>query len=90
LTVARRMPPDADMTLSNRAWNLADKAFAYTELGKFREAESTLTFIRRLAPNWMLYQSYPRRVVAELWEREKRARSRTLVELAEWMRMPLD
>src|SRR5215475_6999471 len=90
LTVARRMPPDADMTLSNRAWNLADKAFAYTELGKIREAESTLTFIRRLAPNWMLYQSYARRVVAELWEREKRARSRTLRELAEWMHMPLD
>jgi hypothetical protein len=89
LKVAQRMPPDADMTLAERARHLADVAFAYTELGKTREAEATLRTIRRLAPQWMLYQSYPRFIVAELWEREKRARSAGLRELAEWMRVPL-
>jgi transcriptional regulator with XRE-family HTH domain len=74
LTVAERMPPN-DMPLASKARHLADKAFAYTELGKVREAENTLYEIRRQAPNWMRYQSYPRVIVAELWEREKRARS---------------
>jgi len=89
LDVARRMPPNADMTLAERARHLADVASAYTELGKTREAEATLYTIRRLAPKWMLYQSYPRSIVAELWERERRARSAGLRELAEWMRVPL-
>ncbi len=90
LTVAQRMPPDADMTLAERARHLADVAFAYTEVGKLRDAETTLYTIRRLAPKWMLYQSYPRFIVGELWEREKRARSKGLRDLAEWMRVPLN
>jgi hypothetical protein len=72
LSVAEKMPADADMTLAERARHLADKAFAYMELGKAREAEATLYTIRRLAPKWMMYQSYPRFIVAELWDREKR------------------
>jgi hypothetical protein len=38
----------------------------------------------------MRYQSYPRRIVAELWERERQARSAGLRELAEGMQVPLD
>jgi len=88
LTVARKMPPEPDLPLDNRAHHLADIALALTELGKLREAESALHTLWRTAPNWMRYQPYPRRVMAELWERDKR-RSRTLLELAEWMHMPL-
>jgi transcriptional regulator with XRE-family HTH domain len=90
LIVARKMPPDADMTLAERMRHLADKAFAYTHLGKLREAENTLFTIRRTAPKWMTYQSYPRFIVAELWEREKRSRSAGLRELAEWLSVPLN
>jgi transcriptional regulator with XRE-family HTH domain len=90
LAIADRMPPDADMTLAEKARHLADRAFAYTELGKVREAETTLYTIRRLAPKWMTYQSYPRFIVAELWEREKRARSAGLRELAEWLHVPIN
>jgi len=32
----------------------------------------------------------PRFIVAELWEREKRARSAGLRELAEWLHVPLN
>ena len=88
LTVARKMPPESDLPLDNRAHHLADIALALTELGKLREAENALHTLWRTAPNWMRYQPYPRRVVAELWERDKR-RSRTLLELAEWMHIPL-
>jgi transcriptional regulator with XRE-family HTH domain len=90
LKVAEKMPPDADMTLAEKMRHLADKAFAYTELGKLREAESTLFAIRRTAPKWMTYQSYPRVIVAELWEREKRSRSAGLRELAEWLSVPVN
>ncbi len=89
LTVAEKMPPN-DMPLASTARHLADKAFAYTELGKVRQAEEMLYAIRRQASNWMRYQSYPRVIVAELWEREKRARSAGLRELAEWLRVPLN
>jgi transcriptional regulator with XRE-family HTH domain len=90
LTVARKMPPEPDLPLDNRAHHLADVALALTELGKLREAENALHTLRRTAPKWMTYQSYPRRIVAEMWERDRRARSSTLLELAEWMRMPLN
>jgi transcriptional regulator with XRE-family HTH domain len=90
LTVARKMPAEADMTLAERMRHLADTAFAYTYVGKLREAETTLYAIRRLAPKWMTYQSYPRVIVAELWEREKRSRSAGLRELAEWLSVPLN
>jgi len=90
LTLAQKMPPDADLPTAATARHLADKAFAYTELGKLREAETTLYSIRRLAPKWMTYQSYPRVIVAELWEREKRSRSAGLRELAEWLAVPLN
>jgi transcriptional regulator with XRE-family HTH domain len=90
LTVASKMPPDADMTLAERARHLADRAFAYTELGKNAEAEQTLYAIRRVAPQWMRYQSYPRHIVSELWDRGKRARSRALRDLAESLNVPLN
>jgi len=89
LTAARKMPPDANMVLAERARHLADRAFAYTELGKTTEAEAVLYTIRRMAPNWLTYQAYPRHIVNELWEREHRSRSTALRELAEWMHVPL-
>jgi len=91
LTVARKMPPDAPLPVASQARHLADRAFAFTELGKTAEAEQTLLTIRRLAPQWMRYQSYPRTIVSELWERGKRrARSKTLQELAEWLDVTLN
>jgi len=89
LTAARKMPPDANMVLAERARHLADRAFAYTELGKTTEAEAVLYTIRRMAPNWLTYQAYPRHIVNELWERGHRSRSTALRELAEWMHVPL-
>jgi transcriptional regulator with XRE-family HTH domain len=90
LTVARKMPPDASMMLAERARHLADRAFAYTELRKTTEAEAVLYTIRRMAPNWLTYQAYPRHIVNELWERERRSPSTALRELAEWMHVPLN
>jgi transcriptional regulator with XRE-family HTH domain len=90
LTIAEKMPPDAPLPLASKARHLADKAFALTELGRLREAEDTLYTIKRTAPKWMTYQSYPRVIVAELWEREKRSRSVGLRNLAEWLSVPLN
>lgn len=75
LAVARKMLPDAPMTLAERARHLADQAYAYTTLGKAGEAERTLRTIERVAPQWMRYQSYPRTILRELWEHERHTSS---------------
>jgi len=90
LKIAQKMPADTDWPLASRARHLADKAFALTALGKNREAEGTLLTIRRLAPQWMQYQAYPRVIISELWERERRGRSSALQELGEWLNVPLN
>jgi transcriptional regulator with XRE-family HTH domain len=83
LDIARRMPPEAPLPLAAKARHLADKAAAQTALGRDREAVDTLLAIERNAPNWMSYQSYPRTIVRELREREKRVRTPGLRGLAE-------
>jgi len=90
LKIAQKMPADTDWPLASRARQLADKAFALTALGKNREAEGTLLTIRRLAPQWIQYQAYPRVIISELWERERRGRSSALQELGEWLNVPLN
>jgi hypothetical protein len=82
LAVARKMPPDAPLPLAARARHLADVAFAQTSLGKDREATDTLLAIERTAPHWMRYQPYPRTIVRELLERERRASTPQLRGLA--------
>jgi hypothetical protein len=73
LEVAKRMPPDADLPVISRARHLADVAFAQMRLGRDRDAVETLLAIEHEAPHWMRYQAYPRTIVRELRERERRA-----------------
>jgi transcriptional regulator with XRE-family HTH domain len=82
LAVAERMPPDAALPQAAKARHLADVAAAKTTLGKDREATDTLLEIERTAPNWMKYQSYPRTIVRELIEHERRVRTPGLRGLA--------
>lgn len=89
LKLARSMPPEADLPLASRARHMADKAFAFTQLGKHQEAEETLLALRQLAPQWMTYQPYPRIIIRDLWEQHRRRRSSTLLELAQWLSVPL-
>jgi hypothetical protein len=79
---ARRMPPDAALPLAARARHLADVAYAQTALGRDRAATDTLLAVERTAPNWVRYQTYPRLIVGELLERERRARTPGLRGLA--------
>jgi len=76
LEVAKRMPPDARLPLAGKARHLADVAYAQTSLGRDREATDTLLTIERTAPDWMRYQPFPRTIVRELLERERRATPR--------------
>src|SRR6266545_992466 len=82
LEVARRMPPDADLPPAGKARHLADVAAAQTSLGRDREATETLLSIERMAPDWMKYQPFPRTIVRELLERERRVRTPALRGLA--------
>jgi transcriptional regulator with XRE-family HTH domain len=82
LEIAKRMPPDADLPLAARARHLADVAYAQANLGRDRDATETLLGIERMAPHWMRYQAYPRTIVRELLERERRARTPQLRALA--------
>lgn len=82
LEVAKRMSPDAALPLAARARHLADVASAQTSLGKDRAATDTLLTVERTAPDWMRYQPYPRAIVRELLERERRARTPLLRGLA--------
>lgn len=82
LDMARKMPRDAGLPLAARARHLADVASAQTSLGRDRAATDTLLEIERDAPYWMRYQSYPRTIVRELLERERRARTPQLRGLA--------
>jgi len=82
LTVAKTMPPDAPISTVLRARHLADVAYAYTDLRKDAEATDTLWTIQRTAPRWMKTQPFPRVIVQELRERERRVRTPRLRELA--------
>jgi len=82
LEVAKRMSPDGPPLLASKARHLADVAYAQTSLGRDREATGTLLTIERTAPHWMKYQPYPRTIVRELLERERRSRTPQLRGLA--------
>jgi transcriptional regulator with XRE-family HTH domain len=83
LDIARRMPPEAPLPLAAKARHLADKAAAQTALGRDRDATDTLLMIERDAPHWISYQPYPRTIVRELVERERRVGTPRLRGLAE-------
>lgn len=82
LTRAQRMPPEGSLPLAARARHLADVAAAQTALGRDAQAVDTLLAIERRAPEWMRYHGYPRTIVRELLERERRARTPRLRGLA--------
>jgi len=73
LDLARTMPADAAMPTATRARFLADVAYAQMALGRDTEAVGTLLKIEREAPTFLRYQPYPRSIVRELLERERRA-----------------
>jgi len=82
LELAARIPPDAEMPEATRARHLADVASAQTAMGRDAKAVDTLLRIERQAPNWMRYHSYPRTIIRELLERERRERTPRLRGLA--------
>lgn len=82
LDLAKRIPADAGLPLISRARHMADVAYAQTSLGRDRDATETLLTVEREAPHWMRYQRYPRTIVRELLERERRARTPQLRGLA--------
>jgi transcriptional regulator with XRE-family HTH domain len=82
LALAAKMPPDGGLPLDWKARHLADIASAQTSLGKDSAATETLLGIERMSPDWMRYQAYPRTIVRELLERERRARTPRLRALA--------
>jgi len=83
---AGRMQPLRAMPLAARARH---RAYAYTQLGHSSKAEATLLSLEREAPQWMRYQPYPRVIVRELWEQNKR-RSGGLRGLAGRLSVTLD
>lgn len=88
LKLSRRMPSDSGLPLASRARHRADIAYAYTQIGKPKEAEAVLFEIERDAQRWMRYQPYPRAILRELWENERH--TSTLRGLATRMNVPLD
>lgn len=82
LTTAAKMPAQSVLPLAARARHLTDIAYAQTNLGKDGMAVETLLHIERSAPNWMRFQTFPKVVVRELLERERRARTPRLRGLA--------
>jgi transcriptional regulator with XRE-family HTH domain len=82
LEVAKAMPPDAGLPLASQARHLADIAYAHTQLGRVRDATAALLQVERVAPHWMTYQSYPRVIVRDLLEHERRIRAPGLRGLA--------
>jgi hypothetical protein len=82
LEVAKKMPSDGLPLLASKARHLADVAYAQTSLRRDHEATDTLLTIERTAPHWMKYQAYPRTIVRELLERERRSRTPQLRGLA--------
>ncbi|HEV2089393.1 MAG TPA: helix-turn-helix domain-containing protein [Cryptosporangiaceae bacterium] len=88
LQAAGKMPPDARLPLAARARHLTDVAFAQTRLGRDADAEKTLLGVERMAPEWITHQSWPRTIVAELVERERRVRTPHLRGLAQRLGVP--
>jgi hypothetical protein len=78
---AKDMPPNALLPLAYRARHMCDVAFALADLGKDEKATNVLWQIDRLAPKWLRVQVFPRQILTELRERERRVRTPLLREL---------
>ncbi|ASO20997.1 transcriptional regulator with XRE-family HTH domain [Actinoalloteichus hoggarensis] len=78
LTAAARMPPNSTLPLASRARHLTDQAFAAARLGRREQAVQALLVAERMAPDWMEYQTLPRRVVSELLGAERSTPLRAL------------
>jgi len=72
---AKRMPADAGLPLAARARHLTDVAYAHTNLVHDDQALDALLTVERMAPAWIRYQAFPRAVVQELLEHERRRSS---------------
>ncbi|MBB5908043.1 transcriptional regulator with XRE-family HTH domain [Actinoalloteichus hymeniacidonis] len=80
LTTATTMPVDARLPLASRARHLADQAFAHARLGHRERALQNLLTAERIAPDWMEYQTLPRRVISELLSVERSTPVRDLAQ----------
>lgn len=73
LEAAKQMPPNSTLPLAARARHLADQALAHARLGNGGRALDALLAAERIGPDWIKYQTLPRRIVAELLDRDRRA-----------------
>jgi transcriptional regulator with XRE-family HTH domain len=69
---AEKMPADAALPLAARARHMTDVAYAHTNLAHDDQALDALLSVERIAPSWIRYQAFPRAVVQELLEHERR------------------
>lgn len=72
LAAADRLPRDARLPVVSRARNLYDQAFAHVRLGHDQRALDAALAAEHLAPDLMRYHPFPRQIVAELSERDRR------------------
>lgn len=78
LEAARRMPRNASLPLAARARHLTDLALALAYTGRVERSRDTLLTVEQMAPDWIRYQTLPRRVAAELVRRDRNATLRGL------------
>lgn len=69
---AKKMPADAALPLAARARHMTDVAFAHTNLAHDDQALDMLLSVERMAPSWIRYQAFPRAVVQQILEHERR------------------
>ncbi|PXX65451.1 transcriptional regulator with XRE-family HTH domain [Nocardia tenerifensis] len=73
LAAAKSMPADNGLPQSSRARHLTDTAVALTRTGQHRRALDTLLTAERVGgPDWLKYQSLPKRIVSELLDHDRR------------------
>lgn len=73
LVAARAMPAGNGLPLASRARHLADRALAHTRVGEPQKALDALLTAERIGPDWIKYQSLPRRIVSELLDGDGRS-----------------
>lgn len=78
LTAADKLPRDTRLPIVLRARNLYDQAFAHTRLGHDQRALDAVLAAEHMAPDMMRYHAMPRQIVAELLERGRNTRLRSL------------
>jgi transcriptional regulator with XRE-family HTH domain len=78
LDASRKMPRESGLPLASRCRHLADKALAHGRLGNDQKALDALLAAESMGPDWMKHQTLPRRIIAELLDRDRRSRLRSL------------